>query len=325
MRVLVTGGAGFIGSHLVERLVKDGHDVLVMDDLSTGNLDNLRGIIDPNDSRNFRQLDIRSYEDCADCVRDIEAVFHLAALGSVPRSVENPHGTNAVNVDGTLNMLEAARRNGVERFINSSSSSVYGEQLQPAKHEEMTCRPTSPYGVSKLAAERYCCAYYDTYGLTTVSLRYFNVYGPRQHPGGPYAAVIPRFITQALRGEPLTVYGDGNQTRDFTYVADVVEANMLALDAGKLAWGYAVNVAAGRATPVWYLASAIAARVSGREQGAKYPKFEEPVYRLLPARAGDVMHSTAHVGGLAELLGFDLRRSTMLNDGLAKTIEWFRA
>jgi len=318
MRVLVTGGAGFIGSHLVERLVKDGHDVLVMDDLSTGSLDNLKGVIDPNDTRNFQQDDIRDYSACEHAMRDVEVVFHQAALGSVPRSVANPHGTHEANVTGTLNLLEAARRAGVERFIYASSSSVYGEQLDPAKHENMCCEPTSPYGVSKLAAERYCSAYWSTYKLPTISLRYFNVYGPRQNPDGPYAAVIPLFIQACRQSEPLTIYGDGRQTRDFTFVADVVEANMLAMTAKKEAvFGSAINVACGRAVEVWHLARV----VDDMTREVSVPTYK---HNFVAERPGDVKHSLAHVNLLVDLLGFDLLKATKLSEGLRATVEWFK-
>lgn len=316
MRCLVTGGAGFIGSHLVERLVRDGHDVLVVDDLSTGSLDNLRGFFDVTSTTRFLHGDLRSYADCHKAVQGREVVFHLAALGSVPRSVENPFSTHEVNVTGTLNMLEAARVNrvGVKRFVYSSSSSVYGEQEAPIKNERMVPCPTSPYGVSKLAGERYCCAYWHTYGLQTISLRYFNVFGPRQNPEGDYAAVVPRFLTAALRGEPMLVYGDGKQTRDFTYVSDVVEANMVAAFTGNGAcYGKAYNVGGGHSISVNELADVVA-DLTGQALDT------DLLVEHRPLRAGDVLHSNAGTGLAAVELGF--RASVDTFEGLKRTAKW---
>jgi nucleoside-diphosphate-sugar epimerase len=315
MKTLVTGGAGFIGSHLVRRLVADGHDVTVLDDLSTGRLANIEDV----DVRATLVGDVRAFGVCCDAVHGCDVVFHLAALGSVPRSVTDPLTTHDVNVTGTLNVLEAARRDGVERIIYASSSSVYGDQGGEPKHEHMCCEPTSPYGVSKLAAERYVSAFAKTHGMETISLRYFNVYGPRQNPNGPYAAVIPRFITAALRGAPLTIYGDGHQTRDFTYVADVVEANVLAMNLKTPPAGQAVNVACGRATPIWYLATAIASMVTGQENLTL-----DDVCRFAEKRVGDIEHSVARVLQLADVLKFDLLKATKLNEGLKPTVEWFK-
>jgi UDP-glucose 4-epimerase len=307
LRILVTGGAGFIGSHLVERLVKDGHDVLVMDDLSTGDLNNLREIIDVTNPQHFCQEDIREYYACHEAVRGREVVFHLAALGSVPRSIENPFETNEVNVRGTLNMLEAAREVRVERFINFSSSSVYGDAPPGMKVESQRLQPLSPYGVSKLAAESYCRVFTELGMLSTVTLRPFNVFGPRQHPGGPYAAVIPRFIQACLEERPMVVFGDGHQTRDFTYVSNVVDACLLASGANSGEF----NVGCGDSISVERLAGLI-----GRACGV------ESQIEHAPARKGDVEHSEAWIGLARNVLGYVPKVNVA--EGIIKTVEWFK-
>lgn len=317
MRILVTGGAGFIGSHLVEQLVRDGHDVRVLDDLSNGKLDNLRGFLDVAAPRHFWRGDIRSFDTCHKTVQGCEAVFHLAALGSVPRSIENPFTTNEVNVTGTLNMLEASRRNGVERFVFASSSSVYG--ASPAgwrfagppgvRTEDDSLAPTSPYGVSKLAAEHYCSVWRTVHGLQTTSLRFFNVFGPRQNPDGPYAAVIPKFIRACLRGDVMPVYGDGTQTRDFTYVENVVEACMKALERGLEG---AFNVGCGEGSKVFDLATNIG-KLCCPER-----------YRVLYAapRPGDVRRSVAAIERARAVLRY--APTVDVEEGLKRTVEWFR-
>src|SRR5215207_9918077 len=224
MRVLVTGGGGFIGSHLVERLVLDGHDVRVLDNFATGRRENL---IEIGDDVELVEGDIQSYERVHTAVRGCDTVLHQAALPSVPRSVQDPLTSHASNVTGTLNVLLAARDSGVRRVVFASSSSVYGANPTLPKHEELTPLPISPYAAAKLAAENYCRAFSRVYGLETVALRYFNVFGPRQDPLSQYAAVIPNFITAALQGTRPTIFGDGEQSRDFTYVENVVEANLL--------------------------------------------------------------------------------------------------
>jgi UDP-N-acetylglucosamine 4-epimerase len=317
MRVLVTGGAGFIGSHLVERLVALDHDVLVLDNLSTGKLDNLRDFFDVTGSR-FLNGDIRSYDACHQAVQSCEAVFHQAALGSVPRSVEDPFTTHEVNVTGTLNMLEASRRNGVERFVFASSSSVYGNSGKVegypvgVKTENQRETPLSPYGVSKLAAERYCRVWRELHGLQTTSLRYFNVFGPRQDPAGPYAAVVPRFVTACLRDEPMVIFGDGEQERDFTYVENVVEANLLALEHGPKG---AYNIGCGMGISVHILATHVA-DACGKVLG------DTAKVEFAPPRAGDVPASEAVITQARLVMKY--RPTVSVADGMKRTVEWFQ-
>ncbi len=307
MRVLVTGGAGFIGSHLVERLVHDGHQVRVLDDLSAGTESNLATVAGKYE---FLTGDIREHSVVNEAVRGVEAVFHEAAIGSVARSVDRPEISNAVNVGGTLALLVAARDAGVKRFVYASSSSVYGDTPSLPKREDMPTTPTSPYGVSKLAAELYCRLFWSLYGLETVSLRYFNVFGPRQDPASAYAAVVPRFASSLLKGERPVVFGDGGQTRDFTYVENVVEANMLALKATR-GFGQAINAAAG-------------ARVSVNELVQKLQEVTgssaSPEHRA--ARPGDIRDSYAALEKAADLLGY--HPAVPLYEGLRRTVEWFR-
>jgi nucleoside-diphosphate-sugar epimerase len=311
MRVLVTGGAGFIGSHLVERLVKDGHDVLALDNLSTGSLGNIREFLDVTSPLHFWAGDVRRYGTCLTVTQGVEVVFHLAALGSVPRSIEDPHTTNEVNVAGTLNLLDTAREAGVRRFVNVSSSSVYGlvADVNGMKCEDSRLVPLSPYGVSKLAAEHYCDVFAQLKMLDTISLRPFNVFGPRQNPDGPYAAVIPRFIKACSAGEPLVVFGSGQQTRDFTYVSNVVDALVLAAGSG---FNGALNVGCGQATSVARLASMIAAGC-GKEEHVEHA----------PERPGDVPSSLASIECTSACLGYEPKAD--LVGGLTRTIEWFEA
>jgi UDP-glucose 4-epimerase len=243
MRCLVTGGAGFIGSHLTDRLVNEGHEVTVLDNLATGlesNLETVRSKI------RFINGDLRDLEMVREAVNAQDIIFHLGALGSVPRSIDDPITTNAVNVNGTLNILVAAKDTGVKRLIYASSSSVYGDTLVLPKEETMPMRPLSPYALSKVTAEEYFRIFHSVYGLETVSLRYFNVFGPRQRPDSQYAAVIPQFVTAILNNQPPTVHGNGTQSRDFTFVQNNVEANILAATApaDKVA-GKVFNIACG--------------------------------------------------------------------------------
>src|SRR6478752_3303905 len=244
MNVLVTGGAGFIGSNLVRALLERGDEVRVLDNFSTGSRANLDGL-----PVEIVEGELRSYERVHNAVRGADVVYHLGALGSVPRSVQDPLTTSAVNVEGTLNVLLAARDLGARRVVFASSSSIYGRQDTLPLVETARPDPISPYGVAKLAAERYCVSFSRVYPLEAVALRYFNVFGPRQDPHSQYSAVVPRFIADARAGRPLSVYGDGEQSRDFTYVANVVEANLLAADASD-ANGAVLNVATGRALSV---------------------------------------------------------------------------
>src|SRR3954471_2667747 len=243
-KALVTGGGGFIGSHLVNRLLRDGNDVRVLDNFSTGHRHNLA---DVDSEFELVEGDIQSYERVHTAVRGCELVFHLAALPSVPRSVQDPLTSTASNVTGTLNVLLAARDEGVRRVVFASSSSVYGPQREFPQREEAAARPISPYGVSKLAAEGYCRAFTQVYGIETVALRYFNVFGPRQDPHSQYAAVIPKFITAALEGERPVIFGDAEQSRDFTYVDNTVDGTVLGTRAEGVA-GETFNVACGEGT-----------------------------------------------------------------------------
>jgi nucleoside-diphosphate-sugar epimerase len=301
MRCLVTGGGGFIGSNIAARLLEDGHEVRVLDSFATGHRSNILPDIEVVEG------DVQSYERVHNATKDVEVVFHQAALPSVPRSVQDPLMSNAVNVTGTLNVLLGARDNGVRRVVFASSSSVYGANPALPKHESLTLAPISPYAVSKQAGEAYCRAFAEVYGLETVALRYFNVFGPRQDPNSQYAAVVPRFIMAALQGEPVTIYGDGSQSRDFTYVENVVDANVLAIDAPDAA-GQAMNVAMGDSTTLNDLV-ALLEQVMDREIGIHYA---DP-------RVGDVPHSQADIGAAREKLRFEPRLS--LRDGLALTVE----
>ncbi len=305
-RALVTGGAGFIGSHLVERLLSEGWRVRVLDDFSSGRPENLARSADRVD---LLRGDIRDPDTQQASVRDVEVVFHHAAVPSVPRSIAEPLLTNAVNVDGTLGLLEAAREAGVRRVVYAASSSAYGNTPELPKVETMPATPLSPYALQKYAGEVYCSLYHSIYGLETVSLRYFNVFGPRQDPQSEYAAVIPKFVCAALAGERPTIYGDGEQTRDFVFVADVARANLLAADAER-APGAVINVAAGRRTSLNELWDGIRQTVGSQAE----PRYAEP-------RAGDVRDSVADLGRARELLGFE--PAVDLREGLRQTVESF--
>ena len=305
---LVTGGAGFIGSNLVRGLLKRRWSVRVLDNFSTGMLHN---IADLQSRIEVIRGDIRTLSTCRRAVKGARTVFHLAALPSVARSVEDPLSSNEVNVNGTLNLLEVAREHGVEGFVYSSSSSVYGDTPRLPKREKMKETPLSPYAVSKVAAEKYCQAYTRLYGLRTVSLRYFNVYGPRQDPSSEYSAVIPKFITALLEGRQPEIYGDGKQTRDFTFIRDVVDANILAA-ASKSAAGSAVNIGTGSRCSLLRLVKVLNGLI-----GTGLPP------RFAPARPGDVLHSLAAVEQAEEAIGYRPRFS--LEEGLQETIGYFRS
>jgi UDP-glucose 4-epimerase len=303
MKVLVTGGAGFIGSNVARALLERGDDVRVLDNFSTGSRDNLEGL-----EVEVVEGELRSYERVHAAVRGAELVFHLGALGSVPRSVQDPLTSSAVNVEGTLNVLLAARDENVRRVVFSSSSSVYGSSGELPRTEEMAPDPISPYGVAKLAAERYCVSFSRVYEqFETVVLRYFNVFGPRQSPSSQYAAVVPLFVTHIARGEPIVVYSDGEQSRDFTYVANVVDATLRAGDAAG-ANGRIFNVAAGKPASVNALADAI-----GRILGKPVAREEAP------PRPGDVRDSWADVSAARDALGYEPHVS--LEEGLRLTID----
>jgi nucleoside-diphosphate-sugar epimerase len=298
--VLVTGGAGFIGSHLVEDLVQRGARVTALDDLSTGDERNLA----PVRARiRFVRGDIRRLEDCREAVRDAVYVFHEAALGSVPRSIEHPAKTIDVNVTGTATVFEACHDAGVRRVVWASSSSVYGDSTTLPKREGEEGRPLSPYALSKVAGEQLAETYFRCFDFPVVGLRYFNVFGPRQSPDGPYAAVVPRFFAAVRAGKPPVIYGDGQQSRDFTYVKDVVDANFHAAGAPPETCGRAYNVAPGQRTTILDLAHHIIAL----HGAALEPQF-------LPSRSGDVAHSQADSSRARLDLGFTARWT--LKDGL---------
>jgi len=302
-RALVTGGAGFIGSNLVRGLLERGDEVRVIDNFSTGNRANLEGL-----DVEIVEGELRSYERVHNAVRGTEVVYHLGALGSVPRSVQDPLTSSAVNVEGTLNVLLAARDEGVRRVVYSSSSSVYGAKADLPVDESLAADPISPYGVAKLAAERYCVSFSRVYeSFETVVLRYFNVFGPRQSPFSQYAAMVPLFITAIAAGEPVTIYGDGEQSRDFTYIANVVDATVRAAHADA-ANGRIFNVAAGSPASVNTVADTI-----GRIVG-------EPVQKTFaPPRPGDIRDSWADVTAARDVLGYV--PSVDLEEGLRRTIE----
>ena len=306
MKVLVTGGGGFIGSNLVRALVERGDDVRVLDNFSTGNRTNLAELA--NDVE-VVEGELRSYERVHAATRGVEVVFHQGALPSVPRSVQDPLTTSAVNVEGTLNVLLAARDEGVRRVVCASSSSVYGNSGTLPRLETANPDPISPYGVSKLAAERYCVSFSRVYPLETVALRYFNVFGPNQDPTSQYAAVVPRFITGIADGHSVAVYGDGEQRRDFTYVDNVVEANVAAAHTEGVS-GAVLNVATGRPTTVNELAETI-----GSLLGRSVERDEQP------ERTGDVRDSWADVTRARELLGWEPRIG--LEEGLRLAAEFF--
>jgi nucleoside-diphosphate-sugar epimerase len=305
-RVVVTGGAGFIGSNLVRALIERGDEVRVLDNFSTGNRANLDGV----DVEIF-EGELRSYERVHNAVRNAEIVYHLGALGSVPRSVQDPLTSSAVNVEGTLNVLLAARDEGVRRVVFSSSTSVYGSSRQLPTSEDNPPDPISPYGVAKLAAERYCISFSRVYdSFESVVLRYFNVFGPRQSPFSQYAAVIPLFVTAIDAGQPVTIHGDGEQSRDFTYVGNVVDATMRAGEATG-ASGEIFNIAAGSPVSVNHVADTIA-KILGK-----------PVEKLhLPPRAGDIRDSWADLSKAERLLGY--RPQIALEDGLRRTADFLR-
>jgi UDP-glucose 4-epimerase len=291
MRALVTGGGGFIGHHLVRRLLADGHDVRVLDNFSTGRRERLEGF-----EVSIVEGDLRSYERVHAAVRDSDVVFHLGALPSVPRSVQDPLTTGAVNVEGTLNVLLAARDEDVRRVVFASSSSVYGANAKLPKSESDQPLPISPYGVSKVAAEHYCRAFTTVYGLETISLRLFNVFGPQQDPLSQYAAVVPRFIAALASGKRPIVYGDGMQTRDFTYVEDVVEAFVLAATKDEIPTGDIFNIAAGAETSLLELIGILNDLFGSDIE----PQFE-------PARSGEVRRSRSDASKAERVLGWSPR------------------
>ena len=307
--VLVTGGAGFIGSHIAEALVLRGDRVRVLDNLCTGHLGNLKHL---ENKIEFIQGDITHAATVAAAVKGADCVFHEAALASVPRSVEAPLDTNAACVTGTLTVLDESRKAGVRRLVYAASSSAYGDQPTSSKRETDLPAPISPYGAAKLAGELYCQAFTATYGFETVGIRYFNVFGPRQDPHSQYSAVIPLFITAMLAGRRPTIYGDGHQSRDFTYIANVVHGNLLAADADPTrVAGRSFNVANGRSTSLLELITLL-----NQLLGTKI----EPIHA--PPRAGDVRESLADITQARTCLGYEPQAG--FQEGLRRSIDYYR-
>jgi len=308
-KILVTGGAGFIGSNLTEALLLRGHSVRVLDDFSTGKRENL--IFDKDyPSLEIIEGDIRDLSTCQKAVQGMEYVFHQGALPSVQRSVEDPGTSNAVNVGGTLNILLAGREKGVKRVMYAASSSFYGDTPTLPKHEEMPPNPLSPYALQKYIGEQYCRLFYQLYGLETISLRYFNIFGPKQDPNSLYSAVIPKFIDALLQGHPPIIFGDGEQSRDFTYIENVVQANLLAMSAEHL-HGEAINIACGKRISLNQLLNVLK-EILGSKQA---PIYEEP-------RKGDVKHSLADIRRGKEIINYEPKVG--IETGLKKTVDFFR-
>jgi UDP-glucose 4-epimerase len=306
-RCLVTGGAGFIGSHLVEALAARGHELRVLDNFATGDPANLAGVRDRVD---LVEGDITDLEVVRSAMRGVDLVFHQAALASVPRSVADPMATHRACVDGTLHVLLAAKEQRVRRVVYAASSSAYGNSARLPKRESDPTAPLSPYAAAKLAGEQYCAAFSEVYGLETVRLRYFNVFGPRQTPDSPYAAVIPLFLRALTAGERPVIHGDGEQSRDFTFVDDVVQANLRAADAPGVS-GQAFNVACGRRTSLLDLL---------RHLNALLGTAIAPVHTQ--SRPGDVRHSQADIQRACDLLGY--RPTTDIPAGLRHCLDWWR-
>ena len=306
----MTGGAGFIGSHVVERLLRDGVNVRILDNFSTGRRENLDFAKSAGSALEVIDGDLRDLATVERAVRGVDLIYHQAAMRSVPRSIDDPLGANENNVTGTLHVFEAARRHRVKRVVYASSSSVYGANPALPKREDQTPAPISPYAVSKAANEEYARVWTALYGVETVGLRYFNVFGPRQDPKSEYAAVLPRFILWAMRGEPLEIHGDGTQSRDFTYIDNVVEANILAGQAPD-ANGEAFNVGCGERTSLLEIVAMLEALLGRSIQR-----------RHSPSRSGDVAHTLADVGKAKRLMGY----SPLVGfaEGFRRTVEYFK-
>ncbi len=308
-KYLVTGAAGFIGSNLAHSLLQRGEDVRGLDNFSHGRPENIAGILSRFE---FLRADVTDFKAVCSACDGVDFVLHQAALGSVPRSLDDPLATNHANIVGTLTVLEAARKTGVKRVVYASSSSVYGDTPTLPKTESMPANPISPYAVSKYAGELYAQTFYRSMGLETVSLRYFNVFGPRQHPSSQYAAVIPKFIRLMFAGEQPEMFGDGTQTRDFTFVENVVSANLLACraPAGKVC-GRTFNIAAGRQ----FSLNQLYLRLQGLTGFARPPRY-------LPARPGDVRDSLADTAAAEEAMGY--KTLVEFEEGLRQTVDWYR-
>jgi len=305
--ILVTGGAGFIGSHLTTRFVELGHSVRVLDDFSTGHRENIAHVADKID---LHERDLRSLDDCMNACDGIDYVFHEGAIPSVPKSVDDPQASHDANINGTFNMLRAATHHKIKRFIYAASSSAYGDTEESPKHEGMKATPLSPYAAQKHTGETYCLAFFECYGLETLSVRYFNVFGTRQDPKSQYAAAIPAFCTAILNGEPPLIYGDCEQTRDFTYIDNIVHGNVLAMEV-KETRGQSVNVACGGQISV----NQVIAAINDALGTSVKPKY-------VARRTGDVLHSCAAIGLAKELLGYD--PTVSFEEGLRLAIDYYK-
>lgn len=317
-KILVTGGAGFIGSNLCEELVKKGDYVICLDNFSTGRIENIQGLIDNNSDR-FKLIvgDIRNLNTCLNAVNGVDVVFHEAALGSIPRSIDDPITTNAVNISGFLNMLVAAKNAKIDRFIFAASSSTYGDNETIPKVEDNIGKPLSPYALTKYVDELYAHVFSITYGLKYIGIRYFNVFGRRQNPNSAYAAVIPLFIKKLLKHEQPIINGDGSNSRDFTYIDNIIHINMLALETlSPKAFNQIYNGAGGENTSVLELEQLITKKLSAYDNciGCIAPIFG-------PNRIGDIKHSKASISKAKELLGYN--PVCTFEDGLKKTIYWY--
>jgi UDP-N-acetylglucosamine/UDP-N-acetylgalactosamine 4-epimerase len=319
---LVTGVAGFIGSNLAEALLKLNQKVISLDNFATGhryNLEHIKNSVTPEEWENFTFVegDITNYDTCVSITKDVDVVLHQAALGSVPRSIDNPVVSNNANVTGFLNMLTAAKDNGVKRFVYASSSSVYGDSQELPKVEERTGNVLSPYAVTKAVNELYMGVFYNCYGFESIGLRYFNVFGKRQDPNGAYAAVMPKWIGQILNGEDVYINGDGETSRDFTYIDNVVQANIMAgMTTNSEAFAKAYNTAAGGRETLNNLYAAI---TKGLKENLPNLEIKEPIYRDF--RAGDIRHSNANIDSARMLLGYEPTHT--LEQGLKESIEWY--
>ncbi|MEE9409153.1 MAG: SDR family oxidoreductase [Polaribacter sp.] len=314
-RILITGGAGFIGSNLCEELLKRNNKVICLDNFSTGKRENLSTIIN-NTNFTLIEGDIRNLEDCLKASKEVDYVLHQAALGSVPRSIKDPITTNDVNINGFLNMLLASRDSGVKRFVYAASSSTYGDSESLPKVEDVIGKPLSPYAITKYVNELYADVFSKTYGLETVGLRYFNVFGRKQDPNGAYAAVIPKFVSQLMNLESPTIYGDGNYSRDFTYIDNVIQANILSLVADVRAVNTVYNVAYGDRNTLNDLMSYL------KEYLSEYnPKIKDVEIIYGSKRQGDIPHSHACINKAKELLKYNPQFS--LQKGLKEAIKWY--
>ncbi len=309
-RILITGGAGFIGSNIVDYLISIGHKhITVLDNLETGSLTNLHQHLD---KINFIQGDITNYDTCINATKNCDVVLHQAALGSVPRSIANPTNTHTTNLTGFLNMLEACKANQVKRFVYASSSSVYGSDETLPKQEDKTGQPLSPYAITKVANELYANVFYQLYNLEVIGLRYFNVFGAKQNPAGPYAAVIPIFINNCLNNEPSFIFGDGSNQRDFTHVSNVVQANILAATStNEKAYGDVFNIAFGGSIAINELYELIKTKLNSNLE----IQYKAP-------RVGEIKNSFAAIDKAKAILGYQPQMN--LQDGINDTVNWYQ-